>query len=83
MKELAAAFGTHRNTIALILDRHISPSQLDQAIQLFAQGWSLGRIGEPLGFWDSTILPALRRTGVPTRDPQGRERQHCLKLQSE
>jgi transposase-like protein len=82
VKELAGAYGLHRNTVSSILDRHgitkrrrgLTPPQLEQAIQLYRQGWSLARIAEALGFWDSTILLALRRAGVRTRDPQARER---------
>jgi hypothetical protein len=78
--ELATRFGIERRTVSNILHRHgvpmrrrgLSPDQVDTAIHLYKLGWSRARVGNHLGVGHTTFLAALRRHGIPTRDPQGR-----------
>jgi lambda repressor-like predicted transcriptional regulator len=80
--ELAARFGIERRTVSNILHRHevpmrrrgLSPDQVDTAIHLYKLGWSLARVGNHLNVNHTTVLAALRRRGIPTRDPHGRVR---------
>jgi transposase len=82
VKELAATFGVHRNTVTLGLDRQgvtrrprsLTLAQVERAVELYAEGWSVARIGDTLDVWGSTVLRALQKAGVRLRDPQGRER---------
>jgi hypothetical protein len=78
---LAEDFHVHRSTIAkLIADagirrpRSLTLSQVDEAIALYAQGWSCDRIGQHLDKSAKTIWGALREAGVRLRDTHGRER---------
>ena len=48
--------------------------QVDVAIQLYEQGWSVARIGRHLGVNGGTVWQVLRARGVRMRDAQGRER---------
>lgn len=52
----------------------LSPDDVATATRLYAQGWSLARIGERLGCDHSVVMRALERTGVPRRDSHGRTR---------
>lgn len=52
----------------------MSDMQIDEAVQLYASGLSLARIGERLGFSARTIQSRLRERGVRFRDTHGRER---------
>lgn len=54
--------------------RGMSDVQINQAVQLYASGLSLARIGERLGFSARTIQSRLRGRGVRFRDTHGRER---------
>ncbi|MCP2287183.1 hypothetical protein DFR74_11684 [Nocardia puris] len=54
--------------------RGLSPDQVDTAIHLYKLGWSLARVGNHLDVNHTTVLTALRRRGIPTRDPHGRAR---------
>ncbi|WP_327150085.1 hypothetical protein [Nocardia sp. NBC_01329] len=82
MYELAARFGIERRTVSTILHRHqvpmrrcgLSPDQVDTAIHLYRLGWSLTRVGNHLDVAHTTVLAALRRHGIPTRDSHGRAR---------
>ncbi len=77
MYELAARFGIERRTVSNILHRHgvpmgrrgLSRDQVDTAIHLYRLGWSLARVGNHLNVSHTTVLAALRRRGIPTRDP--------------
>jgi DNA-directed RNA polymerase specialized sigma24 family protein len=51
------------------------PDQIDEAVQLYGEGWSLARIGERMQVDPATVLTRLRGRGVRMRDTQGRERQ--------
>ncbi len=78
--ELADRFGIERRTVSNILHRHevpmrrrsLSPDQVDTAIHLYRLGWSLARVGQHLDVDHTTILTALRRRGIATRDSHGR-----------
>jgi hypothetical protein len=52
----------------------LDEQQVDLAIRLYEQGWSVARIGCHCGVNDSTVWLALRGRGVRMRDAQGRER---------
>jgi transposase len=82
VKELAAEFEVERRTVSAILQREGVPprqrglnvEQVDEAVQLYGQSWSLARIGEKLGVEHSTVRNRLRERGVRMRDTHGRER---------
>jgi DNA-directed RNA polymerase specialized sigma24 family protein len=54
--------------------RGLSPEQIDEAVQLYEQDWSLARIGRKLDVDPTTVLNRLRERDVRTRDAQGRTR---------
>ena len=80
--DLAERFNIHRTTVSAHLHHRdvkmrghsLAKSQVDHAIQLYEQGWSVARIGCHLGVNGSTVWLALRARGVRMRDAQGRER---------
>ncbi len=45
--------------------------QVQQAADLYAQGWSVARVGGELGFNGGTVWLALRKHGVRMRDVHG------------
>lgn len=71
-----------KGTVLRLLDDHgvhrrhqpLTEEQVQQAIALYQQGWSLARVGKHLGREDTLIWLTLKRTGVPRRDAHGRER---------
>ena len=82
VKELAAEFEVERRTVSAILRRHgieprprgLNPTQIDEAVRFYGQGWSLARIGERMGVEHSTIRNRLIERGVRMRDTHGRDR---------
>jgi predicted DNA-binding protein YlxM (UPF0122 family) len=82
MNYLAEHYGIHRQTVSAILKRHgvsthqsgLSAKQMQQAVQLYAQGNSLAVIGSKLGVDTGTVHNRLREQGVIMRDTHGRER---------
>jgi hypothetical protein len=54
--------------------RSMSAAQIDEAVQDYAAGQSLEKIGNRLGFDSTTVLKELRLRGVQMRDTHGRER---------
>ena len=52
----------------------MSEMQIDEAVQDYAAGQSLEKIGNRLGFDSTTVLKELRLRNVPTGDTRGRER---------
>jgi hypothetical protein len=77
VKELAGHFRVNRQTIAAWLTRRgvdrrprgLTAEQVERAIELYIDGWSLRRIGRLLGAADATVWKALKTGGVQTRRP--------------
>ncbi len=80
--ELGNKFGIDRRTVSAILHRNNIPmrrrglasEQIDQAIELYKQGWSLARVARHLAVDPATVLNRLGKRGVRTRDTHGRTR---------
>ena len=80
--DLANRHGLHRNTITAHLRRadvtirmdRMTPEQIQQAADLYAEGWSLARVGRAVGTDAETVRKRLREAGVTIRDCHGRER---------
>jgi DNA-directed RNA polymerase specialized sigma24 family protein len=48
------------------------PEQIDEAVQLYEEVWSLARIGERMGVDPTTVLTRLRERGVlPAKSATG------------
>lgn len=81
--ELAKEFKIHRVTVSKHLERagvtkrprSMSEVQIDEAVQDYAAGRSLEKIGNLLGFDSTTVLKELRLRGVRMRDAHGHERE--------
>jgi DNA-binding CsgD family transcriptional regulator len=79
---LADRFGIHRVTVSAHLHRQgvqlrrqgLSPLEVTQAQLLYAEGWSLARIGTRLNVDAHTVRGALKATGIRMRDTHARER---------
>ena len=76
---LAATFHISRTTVMKHVERAGAPRRrnllthrLEEARQLYDQGWSLAKVGQHLGVNASTVWDALRKAGVPMRDTHGR-----------
>lgn len=75
MYELAVQFGVHRTTVATTLRKLGIPlrrqglhgTELQDAIGLYGDGWSLARLGERFGCDAETVRQALKRSGVHRR----------------
>jgi DNA invertase Pin-like site-specific DNA recombinase len=52
----------------------MSPEQIDEAVRLYQDGWSLARIGERMGVNDMTVWRRLQERGVRMRPRQGGKR---------
>jgi hypothetical protein len=82
IRDLAAEFRVHRQTISDVLKRcgvatrfrPLGDDQIAEAVRLYASGLSLARVGERVGADALTIRSKLLGRGVRMRDPQGRER---------
>jgi transposase len=80
VKELAARFGVHRETVSAIIrrsgvqrnQRGLTATQISQASCLYAGGWSLARLGDEYGVDGTTVWRALTAAGVPMRSPNER-----------
>lgn len=80
--EIAKEFKINRVTVSKHLERagvtkrprSMSQVQIDEAVQYYAAGQSLEKIGNRLGFDSTTVLKELRLRGVQMRDTHGRER---------
>jgi IS30 family transposase len=76
-------YGLGKGAVLRLLDAHgvvrrrqgLRPTEVEEAIRLYGQGWSLARIGEHFGRHHSVILRALERADVPRRDSHGRTTQ--------
>jgi hypothetical protein len=79
--QLGEQFGIDRRTVGAILKRNgvvtrgggLSPTQIDEAVELYESGWSLARIAERVGVTPTTVHRRLRDPGVRMRAPCGRE----------
>jgi hypothetical protein len=75
VKELAQRFGIHRVTVTALLRRHgvelhqagLAPEEIPTVADLYAQGWSLARLGASYGVDSTTVWRALRASGVVMR----------------
>lgn len=84
--EIAKEFKINRVTVSKHLERagvskrprSMSSVQIDEAVQDYAAGQSLERIGNRLGFDSTTVLKELRLRGVRMRDTHGRERRPSI-----
>ena len=80
--EIAKEFKINRVTVSKHLERvgvtkwprSMSDSQIDEAVQDYAAGQSLEKIGNKLGFDSTTVLRELRRRDVRMRETHGRAR---------
>jgi len=80
LEHLAERFGVHRTTVVAIFERHDVPRRhqkltvqlLQQAAELYADGWSLERVGTALEVDASTVQRAFKRRGIARRDSHGR-----------
>jgi len=50
----------------------MTDNDVNEAVRLYQQGWSLARVGRQLGRDHSAVRDALERSGVPRRDSHGR-----------
>jgi hypothetical protein len=81
-QELEVRFGIHKHTVAAHLDRAgitnrrgaMTPQQVAEAIVLYAQGWSLAKIGNHFGLYPTSIYYWLKKEGVRLRPRGGRTR---------
>jgi hypothetical protein len=81
---LMKQYGIGKGTVLRILDDHgvarrhqpLTEGQVQQAIELYRQGWPLAKVGERLARDATVIHLALKRVGVQLRDCHGHERQH-------
>ena len=82
MAALAEEYDVRRSTVSELLartgvvrrqQRSIDVLAVDRAVNLYARGWALQRIGEQLNFDAETIRTHLKRRGVVPR-PGGRPR---------
>jgi hypothetical protein len=77
IKALAQRFDIHRVTVSALLRRHgvelrqtgLAPDEVDAAMHLYRQGWSLARLGTKFGVDSTTVWRALRVVGVVMRPP--------------
>jgi hypothetical protein len=82
LSSLAEGYKISRGAVRRLLQREgvemrrrgLTSEQVDEAMRLYGQGWSLARVGERLGVDTGTVHARLRERGVRMRDTQGRER---------
>ncbi|WP_433576779.1 helix-turn-helix domain-containing protein [Nocardia brasiliensis] len=80
--QLATKYSISRGTVSKHLRamgiemrmKGLSSEQIEEAVRLYGQGWSLMRIAGQLGVDHGTVWKRLRERGVRMRDTQGRER---------
>ena len=77
--ELAKVYELHRTTVARHVARAGKPrpvmtdAQIDEAVRLYGDGWTLHNVGQHLGVADQTIRRALVERTVTIR-PGGRRK---------
>lgn len=77
--KLGDQFGIDRRTVGKLLTRNgvqtkhpgLTAEDVDQASQLYEDGWSLARIGQRLGVTATTVHRRLRERGVAMRSAAG------------
>lgn len=79
INELAHQFEISRTTVMKHVERAgasrrrgVIVEHLDEARQLYEQGWSLTKVGQHFGVDASTVGYSFRKAGVPRRDSHGR-----------
>ncbi|MGI8311768.1 hypothetical protein [Saccharopolyspora hattusasensis] len=78
--ELGDQFGIKRRTVSTILHRHgvpmrrrgLAEEQIDDAVRLYNEGWSLARIAARMDVAAGTVRQRLHERGVPIRDTHGK-----------
>ena len=70
----AGVLGILRDHGVQLRMRPMTDNEVEEAVRLYEQGWSLARVGRQLGRDHSAIRDALERSGVPRRDTHGRPR---------
>jgi IS30 family transposase len=76
--ELGNQFGIDRKTVSRILQRHnipmrrtgLPPHQVDEAADLYENGWSTAQIAEQLNATQRTVQRKLAERGITTRARQ-------------
>jgi DNA-directed RNA polymerase specialized sigma24 family protein len=79
LNELSSAFGADRRTLANRLvqrgiprrSRRLADEQIQEAIALYTDGWSLARIAEHVDVYPESIRYRLQRAGVVLRPRPG------------
>jgi hypothetical protein len=77
--ELAKVYGLHRTTVAGHVARAgktrpvMTATQIDEAVSLYGDGWTLHNVGQRLGVADQTIRRVLVERAVTIR-PGGRRK---------
>jgi hypothetical protein len=74
--QLADAFRVDRSTVSRLLadvgirrPRSLTPDEIAESVELYAQGWSCERIGQRFGKNHGTIWLALKAEGFRLRQP--------------
>ena len=78
--ELAGRFQVHQHTVSAHLERRgvrrryrlLDDAAVEVAAGLYAEGWSLARVGRHFGVQPGTVLRALRLAKIATRRRVGR-----------
>ena len=77
--ELAKAYDLHRTTVARHVARAgktrpvMTEAQIDEAVRLYGEGWTLHNVGQHIGVADQTIRRVLVERAVTIR-PGGRRK---------
>jgi DNA-directed RNA polymerase specialized sigma24 family protein len=79
VKELAAAYQLHRNTVAKHLDRHsvvrrqtgLMTTDINAIVRLYRDGWSLARIGQRFDVRPTSVRYRLQHARVALRPRNG------------
>ena len=85
--ELASVFAIDRRTVSThlkqqgVIMRLQPPAEdtVEEMIRLYMSGLSLEKVGELVDVSADSVLNYLRKRGVDTRDPQGRQRSDSSK----
>ncbi|MBB4933155.1 lambda repressor-like predicted transcriptional regulator [Lipingzhangella halophila] len=80
IRQLAVKHRIGRVTVSEILKRNgvklrctgLTPEQVDEAVRLYAKGWSLAKIGNRFSVYSKTVWSRLTERGIKMRDPHER-----------